>query len=315
MNELSPYATVDFNAPVVLADHEFTAEVRPLYNERGFQIASDIARGVYRDDTGECIATCGKSFKPVQHYDIMQPIFAHLESAGYDLEMRKPGRRDLYDLKGKKGAFVTPTFAHNGAVMRTDIILGDFITPTGRTSYLDQGEDTMLFKISLLNSHNGSLAVRANMSYERLICMNGMTKPSFSAGVYGKHTQGFSIATMSAQIEAAIDSMSEDADKFGAWATTKIGAETAEKMLIRTLAKQSNDARGKPQHSERLVTTILNRFLHEDQTVWGLYNAITWWQTHAKMNESSTPLTTRLNRESRVARMLRTNEWKALTDA
>lgn len=295
-------------------DETFTAEVQPIYGVDGKPIYSDIARGVYRDDTNECIAVCGPNFKPVQHYEIIDPILHHFDALGYDLEVRKPGKRDLYDLKGRKGAFITRDYAHNGAVMRTNIITGDFITPTGASRYMESGPDTMLFKTSILNSHNGSLAVRVITSYERVICMNGMTRPDFAAGVYGKHTSNFSLRAMTAQIENALNGMHQDADTFGRWAKKRINREIAETMLQKTLAKQQA-RNGNPPYSERLINLILDRFAHEDQTVWGLYNAVTWWQSHHTVSESSTPLTTTINRETRVAKMLRSDEWIDLAGA
>jgi hypothetical protein len=294
-------------------EHFFNAGVRPLYGIDGEPIDPQIARGVYRDDTNECIASCGPNFKPVQHHDIVQPIMQHFHGLGYEIEERAPNRRDLRDLVGRSGAFMQRKYAHNGAVMRTDIITGDFITPTGRTSYMQQGPDTMLFKTSILNSHNGSLAVRVITSYERIICMNGMTRPDFSAGVYGKHTSNFSLRAMTAQIENSLNGMYQDAETFGRWAKKKINREIAETMLQKTIAKQQ--ARGNnPPYSERLIGLILDRFAHEDQTVWGLYQAVTWWQSHHKVSENASPLTTTINRETRVAKMLRSDEWNALTE-
>lgn len=305
MNQMTP----------IQADTEtaFRVYVAPLVGEDGREVDPDIARGVYRDDTGDVIATCGRSFQPVQHQDVLDPILDHFSSKGYDIAFREPDQRGLYDLKGRSGAFVQRQLAKNGAIMRTDIITGDFIEPTGSTRYLDSGDDTMLFKTSIFNSHNGSLAVRVNTSYERLVCLNGMTRASFSAGVYGKHTQGFSLKAMQAQIDNALNGMDQDAETFGAWARRKITREVAETMLQRTIAKLPKDA-NESGYSERLVSKILDRFAHEDQTVWGLYQAITWWQTHEEVKANSNALTTRINRESRVAKMLRSNEWMRIAE-
>lgn len=293
------------------ADKAFNVFAAPLFDQSGNKIDERVVRGVYRDDTNEVIATCGASFKPVQHHQALDPVLDYFDAAGYAIEERKPTRHGLHDLKGKRGVFLSTGFAKNGAVMRTDIITGDFIEPTGTSGYLDQGPDTMLFKISVLNSHDGSLAVHINTSYERLICMNGLTRPSFKAGIYGKHTQNFSIEAMKRQIDNALSAMETDADTFGLWATTGLSEDKAAEVLKATIAKQQ--ARGQePSFSERFVTAILNRFAQEDQTVWGLYQAVTWWQTHAETKANANALTTLINREGRVAQMLRSPQWKEL---
>lgn len=293
-------------------DRAFNAVVQPLFDDQGREIAPQLGRRVVRDDTGETIALCGPHFKPVQHRDVVDPILDQLVAQGYDVRERAHERRSLYDLAGQKGAFISYGFTDNGAVMRTDIITGDFIQPTGRTSYLDQGPDTMLFKTSILNSHNGSLAVKVITSYERLICMNGTTRPDFSAGVYGKHTSNLNLQAMQAKIENALTGMHTDADRFGAWAKKRITVEVAETVLRLTIAKLPPKPNGEPHFSEPLVNKILDQFRHEDQTVWGLFNAVTHWQTHGQRQKNADPLTVTIGREQRVAEMLRSAEWKKL---
>lgn len=296
-------------------DYTFNARVMPLYGPNGQPVHPDIARAVVRDDTGETIATCGPAFKPVQHSEIVGPILSTLQEQGYELEQRNATRNSLYDLQGKKGAFVSSAFTDNGAVMRTDIILGDFIQPTGSTSYLEQGPDTMFFKVSVFNSHNAKLAVKVNTSYLRLLCMNGMTRPDFSANVYGKHTAGFSLDAMTRKISNGLDAMHNDADTFGKWAKTKIDWSQAEDMLKRTVAKLPNKASGEAHFSEPLVRKILDQFAREDQTVWGLYNAVTHWQTHSEAKLNANPLTTTIGREGKVAGMLKSKPWAELLAA
>ena len=284
----------------------FQATVSDIFDAQGNRVAPEIGRGVYRDDTGELLSICGPSFKPVQHMAILEPVLDGLARDGYDI-VEKPAatRRDFEDLRGMKGAWVSPKVTHGGAVMRTDIILGDFIEPTGASSYLNDGPDTNFFRISLLNSHNSSYAVRANTSYLRLICMNGMTQPHFTASAYGKHTSGFNLDGLKAQIANAISMMSEDADKFGLWARTKVTVKQAEDFLKLTIAKLPNKPTGEAHHSEPLLNKILGQFTREDQTLWGLYNAVTWWQTHDDVRSNADRLTATIGREQKVASMLK----------
>ena len=296
-------------------DHTFTAVTMPLFDGQGREVPSHIQRAVVRDDTQEVIATCGPAFHPVQHRDIVAPVLDFFKDNGYELTPRAHSQRSLYDLKGQKGCFVQSGFANNGAVMRTDIVCGDFINPTGSTSYLQQGEDTMLFKVSIFNSHDSSLAVRVTTSYERLLCMNGMTSPSFSANVYGKHTSGFNMKATAAKIENAMGAMHEDADKFGRWAAQRITRDQAVEMLKLTIAKLPNKPTGEAHFSEQLLNQIMEQFAREDQTAWGLFQAITHWQTHGKTRENANRLSVTVGRETRVAKMLNSQHWGDLCGA
>lgn len=287
-------------------DVNFTAQVADVFDNNGNRIPSEIGRGVYREDTGELLSICGPSFKPVQHMDVLGPVLDGLDAMGYDVQEKpQASRRDFHDLQGQKGAWVSPKVTDGGAVMRTDIILGDFIEPTGASSYLNDGPDTNFFRISLLNSHNSKFAVRANTSYLRLICMNGMTQPHFSANAYGKHTSGFNIDGLQRQIGNAMEMMGEDADKFGLWARTPVTIPQAEEFLKLTIAKLPNKANGDAHFSEPLVNKILGQFQREDQTLWGLYNAVTWWQSHDAFRKNSDRLTATIGREQKVASMLK----------
>ena len=310
MNALTQFPTTF--APAATG---FSAIVDSVFHPNGTPIESDFGRGVYRDDTGELLAICGPSYHPVQHSDVLNPVFQTLDRLGYQIEERDPSRYDLYDLKGRKGAFGSVKLADNGAVMRADFILGDFIEPTGSGSFLTKGEDTNFFRISVLNSHNSKYAVRVNTSYLRLICMNGMTSPNFSVSTYGKHTQNFNLDAMAKKIEKAMTMMDQDADRFGLWARTKLTPKQAEAFLIATIAKLPNKPNGDDNHSQPLVDKILRLFRDEDQTVWGLYNAVTAWQTHGEIKAGSNLLTARIGRETKVAAMLRAPEFKGLVTA
>lgn len=294
----------------MLHDISFNAEVRDIFDAQGNPIPAEIGRGVYRDDTEELISICGSIFKPIQHREIVDPILMNLEGMGYKTEeVEEVNENNLHALQGKKGAFVQTELTKGGAIMRTNITLGDFIEPTGNTRYLKQGPDTNFFRLSILNSHNNSYAARVNTDYLRVLCMNGQTSPNFQAGAYGKHTLHFDITGMQTQIENAMKMMGEDADKFGLWANTKLSVEDATRLLQMTIAKLAPKPHMPNRHSEKLVLQLMDKFAKEDQTVWGLYNAITSWSTHNETRKTADKVTSLLSRENRVAKAIRSDEW------
>jgi hypothetical protein len=295
---------------------DFTAVVSDIFDAKGKRIPREVGRGVYRDDTNELMAICGPGFKPVQHMDIVRPVLEGLREQGYEIEVKVGAdKRSLYDFRGKKGAWISPKVSDGGAIMRTDIILGDFIEVPGQfndhglVNRRAGGEDLNFFRISLLNSHNGTYAVRANTSYLRLVCFNGITQPHFSAGAYGKHTVNFNVEGLQKQISNAMGMMGADAERFAVMAKTYLSAEQAIEMLKATIAKLPNKPTGEAHYSEPLVSKIMERFAREDATVWGLYNAVTAWQTHEKFKANANGITALVGRETKVAEMLRSKEW------
>lgn len=296
-------------------DINFNAVTGPIFDPEGREIPGSMARGVYREDTGQILSVCGSAFKPVQHIDIVDPLLQTLKDQGNEIFERKAERRDLYDLKGQKGAFADIQVQDDGAVMRIDVITGDFVEPTGRSSYLDRGPDTMLRRFLGINSHNSSLAVRVSNSYQRVICMNGIVDPYFTASTYGKHTTNFNTDYLRQQIITAQEFMANDAETFGKYARTPLTAQQAEEFLKKTLAKLPDKPNGEPHFSERKVLELLGYFQDEDQTVWGLVQALTYWATHGDMRASSGAITGRIRRDADVAASMRSSEFRQLMAA
>lgn len=296
----------------------FTTEVADIFDAKGNRIPTELGRGVYRKDTGELLSICGPSFRPVQHRDVVMPVLDQLDAMGYDLQERTADQNALYDLKGRKGAFVSSSLAKNGAIMRTDLILGDFVEPTGEnSSFLAKGPDTMFTRLSLLNAHDGSMAVNAVASHLRLVCLNGMTSADWSVNTKAKHTSGVNIEGLKARIINSLSAATDpqNAERFATYARTKVNAEQAQSFFEKTVAKAAAAPDGTARFSKSLVDTLLRHFRAEDQTVWGLWNALTAWATHSPAREGSSPLTTTLRREGLVAGAMRSKPWQALLAA
>jgi hypothetical protein len=292
---------------------DFEVETRPIYSPEG-EIDPQFGRGVYRTDTNELLSVCGPAYHPVQYGEILDPVFSALDEMGYELEERKASQHALYDLQGKKGAWISSETTDNGAVMKTTIITGDFIEPTGAGLYMDQGPDTNFFQIDVLSSHNSKLATRVGTKYLRVRCMNGMTSELFGVSAYGKHTANFKMNDLTGSIGRAIEGMATDADRFGLYAKTFITYDEASEFIKRTIGKQQKPKFLK-EITRQVVSThdkIMELFTKEDRTVWGLYNAMTNWQTHGDMKKSADEITGRLGREAKVATTLRSNEWANL---
>lgn len=297
-----------FDSPV----NGWSAVVKPIFDHNGKEIDPTIGRGVYRTDDDSLLAICGQNFKPVQHQDVLDPMLQTLHEQGYEVVERtgrSPSQRDFYDLKGQRGAFISTALQDNGAIMRSDIVVGDFTTPKGL------GNDIMLRRFTALNSHDGTYAVKSSAGYFRLACMNGMVNEKFSASSYGKHTSNFSIDALKRSIITAADMMENDSERFGLYVKTKLTVDKAEDFLKATLAKLSPKPNGDENFSEPLVSDILRRFRDEDANVWGLYNAMTHWATHGEIRAGSGVVTSRTGRDDRVARAMRSAEFEELLAA
>lgn len=293
----------------------FTTSISDLFDNRGNRIPSELGRGIYRDDTGELISICGRTHKVVDHMEVLNPVLDHYADQGYDIHFREANLHSLYDLKGKKGIFVNANVDKGGALMRTEIISGDFVVPKARFDGVKKDENTMFRRMTLLNSHDGSLAVQCNTSYLRLVCLNGMTSADWSVGTRAKHTVGLDVESLKARIRNSLDAMGDDAERFGLYAKTKVTLAQATEFFQRTIAKLADRSNGDANFSEPLVQQMLANFKIEDKTVWGVWNAMTAWATHGERRAGASGFTTLLHREQRVASAMRSKEFEALLRA
>lgn len=302
--------------PFDLRTIDWTAEVAPLFDAAGNEIHPEIGRLLRRSDDHTPLATCGPNFKPIQHQDTVDPVLQVLHEQRYELIERKPTRRDLEDLRGQRGAFITSSFAKNGGIMRTSIITGDFIAPTGPSSFLPDGPPTCFRQYDVLNSHTGDYAAQVDMRYLNLVCMNGLVRENFAAKIKSKHTTGFSINAFKNKVLMGAELMENDAERFEVYVKTKLDRDQAEAFFKATIARLAPDEKtGEPRWSGRLVEALLALFDKQPPTVWGAYMAMTEWATHGEIRSNSEELTARVGRDERVARSLRSPEFGRLLEA
>jgi hypothetical protein len=302
--------------PFDLQTLDWVAEVRPIYDELGYEIAPEIGRRLVRSDNGATLATCGPNFSPIQHQDVLDPVMQTLHEQRYEFIQRAPNRRDLEDLRGQRGAFVTTQFAKNGGIMRTSIITGDFINPTGPSSFLPDGPPTCFRQYDILNSHTGDYAAMLDLRYLVLKCMNGLASQQFTAKIKAKHTSGFSMKAFQAKVLAAADMMETDTARFERYIKTPLTRDQAETYFKATIARLPDDEKTQEARwSGRLVDDLLERFDNAPQSVWGAYMAMTEWATHGPLRENAEDLTSRVGRDERVARATRTEQFSQLLEA
>jgi hypothetical protein len=303
----------------ILANVNFTAVAGPLHDAEGNVIPESIGRLLYREDTGAPLAVVGERYKPIQHMDVLDPILQTMKDQGYEIHERQADQRSLYDLKGHRGAFVSAKIDGNGEKMKASIITGDFIDPVPAMFRGPAERDippTMFREYAILNSHDSSLAARVDPGWQVLSCLNGIRSTVFSAQIRSKHTKGFNVEAFKRMIGNAADLMETDTERFRQYATTKLSRDKAEEFLKRTFCKLPDDMNGDAAWSQRMLDTIMNRFIgYEADTVWGLHQAMTWYATHGDVRGEGTGLMARIRRDEKVAASMRSQYADKLLQA
>ena len=122
---------------------DFTANLEPLYDKRGTMLTHK-HRGVFRDDTNECIGVVGKSYHVKQHVDVAN--LAHELTGTGLLEWNRVGH------------------TNNGARAWFNLALPDEV--------VINGNEPIQTYMTLMNSHDGSSGIRVIPQTFRMTCGN-----------------------------------------------------------------------------------------------------------------------------------------------
>ncbi len=253
----------------------FPVSLRPVFvGDQGSQ-ASDF-HAVVRTDTGAVLGIHRGSYKLVPNRAIFEPFEEAIVRSGLDLE----------------GIEVKEGIAYLG---RT--VVREYHFP--RLTVEPRVGDVVEFKLTVLNSYDATNAFRVLMAGRRRLCVNGLIGAERSASVYARHTAGFSV-------ERAVDGIRRAFERYLALDTewkrwTGRSITPVEAHAVFEAIPGSN-----PKRLQRLEAYWAIEAQSAGETVWGLYNTLTHWSTHAPIRKASEAnrAAVVLERESLVRRTL-----------
>jgi hypothetical protein len=167
--------------------------------------------------------------------------------------------------------------------------------------------DLVSLQLKVVNSYDGALAFSSLVSGHRLACLNGMVVSDQYAQTYGRHTKGFDIDDAVAKLTQVMAVFETQAARWRQWTTRMLSDEEA--LTVFATLPQSNDG---------LLTRLMTYWQQEKDalgnTVWALFNAVTYWSTHQTVRQSSQGnlATIVLQRESQVRALLNSSAFRRL---
>ena len=186
-----------------------------------------------------------------------------------------------------------------------------------------QIDDIVRFQFKDSDSYNQTWARRLNYQGFRLWCLNGCTTSAFNLGFYSKHTRSISsdesIARMIHNMKTAVTAFKSDEQAYKKLANTHVERNDVLGVFKKTLASYENGKTGDTKVSDNkmrdLKTMLQTNTNHLGWTVWAAYNAATEWASHTDRGHREIRGATHnveRTRQTDVAKMLRSNPWKAL---
>jgi hypothetical protein len=282
----------------ILADYDFPVQVMPLQALAGgmgeFQTRIDVPanmqRAIVRTDTGQVLGTHGGAYQMIRHGEVVDKM----EQAARNSE------RLTRDFTHTQQVF------ENGAKMRGTIAFNDLVIEP-------QVGDYIKFHVDYTNSYDGAWSIMIKAEGYRLWCSNGCASPKALSFNRNKHTSGFSLQGTQAKIDRAISGFFDSQGIWREYATQPVSQLEAETFLKATICKRNtNTTQVKVNESklEKLMGFYRNESIKLGQNKWALYNALTYWSSHAR--DANHPHRAEILRHSEVSKAIQTSRWDGL---
>jgi len=282
-----------------LAPHEFPVEVVPLvavkelqdgWKSEEYKVPPSMQKAIVRTDTGAVLGTHGGAYQMITHSEIVDKM----EQAA------RNSNRLSRDYTHRQQVF------ENGAKMRGTIAFNDLVIEP-------QVGDYIKFHVDYTNSYDGMWSIMIKAEGYRLWCSNGCASPKALSFDRNKHTSGFSLAGTQAKIDNAMSGFFDSQGIWRQYATQSVSQLEAETFLKATLCKRaSNTTQIKVNESklEKLMGLFRTESSKLGSNKWALYNAMTYWSSHAQ--DANHPHRAEILRHAEVSKAIQTSRWDGI---
>lgn len=251
----------------------FPVELVPLKKLTGKH--SNGLQAVLRSDTDQVIAVHGRDYRLVRNDEVFPEVDALVD--------------DLFDTANM--TITDQITANSGKSLRTYRLPSHTVEPA-------KG-DAVEMQVVVMNSYDGSSALRIHTGGLRLVCMNGMVLGDQASKFRAMHRSHFDHQAVIPRIRAATANFMAMEKEWALWTKRQVNEVEAEKVLVAVAAG-----------SEKLLDELRCLWKMDARqggaNLWTLYNTVTYWSTHWGVKaENRTNVV--LNREARVAGLLANN--------
>ena len=283
----------------ILADYDFPVEVVPLvavkeiqggWKQRDYPVPSSMQRAIVRTDTGDVLGTHGGAYQMIRHGEVVD-------------KMEQAARNS--DRLSRDYTHTQQVF-ENGAKLRGTIAFNDLVIEP-------QVGDYIKFHVDYTNSYDGAWSIMIKAEGYRLWCSNGCANPKALSFNRNKHTSGFSLAGTQAKIDNAISGFFDSEGIWQKYATQTVSQLQAETFLKATICKRSTNTtvvKVNESKLERLMGLFRVEANKLGSNKWALYNALTYWSSHAE--DANHPHRAEILRHSEVSKAIQTSRWDGL---
>lgn len=231
---------------------------------------------IRRADTGDHLAFTSDRYGAVSHRSFLEQVTPALEEAagtrfawGPDLKFNEL-KRDPHWF-----AYASP----DGGIFKARFVLPN------HSEEVKKG-DRVGMSLELSNSVNKRKTQALNVGEIRLLCTNGMTGFHDEISLSRRHTKGNTLGdeTIRAAIEESFSLFAQDMEVYRNMDSIALSREEVKEIINSlpfTTKKKGEESKKKNPHFERIEQRFArSQFADNDQSLWGVYNAVTEHLTH-----------------------------------
>lgn len=248
-------------------DANFTiSKVRMFAGSHNIQVPNKYA--LIRNDTNDVLGVVGERYKVVQHKDMIDNQREVIELSGLNTDNIKENI----------------TVARRGARCFVKHTLPDhFITtPDGDTAEL-----TFLGT----NSYDGFFSFILSAGARQGACMNGQVWTKGAATIYKqRHNKKLSLEAAGAVVYNALELFKEEGERWRRWYATPVNNLASHIIFAKASGLTTNQLKDNKLNRNYLYLKSRYESHYRDalgRNLWGVYNTLTDWSTHAPTNKNT----------------------------
>lgn len=252
----------------------WTVNKFPLHSERDGQKLPTNSYGLFKNDTNKWLGTVGKQYVPYQNSQLAETI---LEASRGVKELINPVTGEF---NGGGG------YLQGGKKVYLQVSLDD----------VEVADDTVKRNITALNSHDGSTSIGFGSSNTVVVCQNTFFMAYKDVKKFW-HTANaeMRIKTARENLNQAILLDNELMDNYKRMADAKMDKKVFGNVMARIFdvdlnAKASEISTRKLNKINSFNDVLVRELESHGETLWGLFNAVTFFTNHVEPGEKKNPL-------------------------
>lgn len=272
------------------SDIFFDVDIQPISPLLPLGMTDNGEQIVINRSENHLIATHGKQYTLLKNEDAFDAVNKAINN------LANEGKIDL------DGAFIKDAVVQKGGK-----VIRQWFFPAHKVS-VGQG-DNVILRLVVINSYDGSCNFQIQAGGFRIVCTNGLVTGEKFLSLNARHSGDMNLEYMMRNVETAITSFSNMGLYWHQLIKTPLSDKHAD-LLITELATEN-------QKVSMNKFDMFDRLYQEHKSdlganYWAMYNTITAWSTHYKVNENNIANleNVRLKREGEVSVFLKNRLWE-----